>query len=67
MLDPEESPGEIKSREVGAGIRKLDCPLLQVRTVAFRTLSLWLCSAQLLKQQLAEYTSCLALARSPPA
>ena len=33
-------------------------------TVASRTLSLWLRSAQLLKQQLAEHTSCLALAGS---
>ena len=30
--------------------RELDHSLLQVSTVAFRTLTLWLCSAQLLKQ-----------------
>ena len=35
-------------------------------TAASRTLSLWLYSAQLLKQQLVEYTSCFALAGSPP-
>ena len=29
VLDPQESPGEIKSREV-AGLRKLDCPFLQL-------------------------------------
>ena len=34
-------------------------------TVPSRTLSLWLCSEQLLKQQLAEYASCFALAGSP--
>ena len=35
-------------------------------TVAFRTLSLWPCSTQLLKEQLAKYISCFALAGSPP-
>ena len=33
--------------------------------LVFRTLSLGLCSAQLLKEQVAEYTSCFALPRSP--
>ena len=36
--------------------------LPQVPTAALRTLSLRLCSAQLLKEQVAEYTSCFALA-----
>ena len=35
-------------------------------TVAIRTLPLWLCSAQLMKQQLVKYASCFALAGSPP-
>ena len=30
MLDPHESPGDIKSREVEPGLRKLDNPLLQL-------------------------------------
>ena len=39
-LDPQDSPGEIKSREVELGShRELDNLLLQVSTVAFRTLS----------------------------
>ena len=33
--------------------------------LVFQTLSLGLCSAQLLKEQVAEYTSCFALLRSP--
>ena len=43
---------------------ELDYVLLQVSTVAFRTLSLPLCSTQLLKQQSAESPSCFALAGS---
>ena len=43
---------------------ELDYLLLQVSTVAFRTLSLCLCSTQLLKQQSAECTSCFSLAES---
>ena len=43
---------------------ELDYLLLQVSTVAFRTLSLRLCSTQLLKQQSAECPSCFALAGS---
>ena len=35
-------------------------------TVASQTLSLWLCSTQPVKQQLAKYTSCFTLAWSPP-
>ena len=35
-------------------------------TVALRTLSLRLCSAQLLKQQVVKYANCFALAGSPP-
>ena len=30
MLDPQDSPGDIKSREVESGLRKLDNPLLQL-------------------------------------
>ena len=30
MLDPQESPGDIKSREVESGLRKQDNPLLQL-------------------------------------
>ena len=37
----------------------------QVSTVALRTLALWLCSAQLLKEQSAKYTSRFAMAGSP--
>ena len=66
MLDPQESPGEIKSREaeLGSEICTVLC-FSCYSTAVLRTLSLWLCSAQQLKQQLAEYTSCFALARSP--
>ena len=58
---PIESSGEIKRTEVELGF-----PLLQVSTATFQTLSLCLCSAQLLKQQLTKYTSCFALVGSPP-
>ena len=37
-----------------------------LQQLVFRALSLWLCSAQLLKEQVEEYTSCFALAGSPP-
>ena len=57
VLDPQESPEEIKSREVeqggGAELRKLDFFCFGCySTAVLRTLSLWLCSTQQLKQQL---------------
>ena len=36
-------------------IRQLNNPLLHISTATFRTLPLWLCATQLLKQQLAKY------------
>ena len=44
-------PGEIKRREA---LTELDCLLLHVSTVAFRTLSLRLCSAQLVDRAITE-------------
>jgi len=67
--DPQESPGDAKSREVELhGLSESWTSLCFGRspTVALRTLSLGLGFAQLLKQQLAKYTSCFSMARSPP-
>ena len=67
VLDPQERPGDIKSREMELGSESWTTLCFSCSsTVALRTLSLWLCSTQLLKQQLAKYSSCLALAGSPP-
>ena len=55
VLDPQDSPEEIKSREVGAGLRKLDLSFASVvpqQQCYGSTLSLLLFSAQQLKQQL---------------
>ena len=65
VLDPQESPEEIKSSEVelSSEFWTVFCFSCSA-TAVLRTLSLWLCSAQQLKQQLAEYTSCFAMVRS---
>ena len=61
------SPGEMKRREVELGPhRQLEYLLLQFSKVALWTLSVWLYSAQLLKQQLAKCTSCVARAGPLP-
>ena len=66
MLDPQENPEEIKSRDVELGSESWTTFCFSFSSTAvLRTLSLCHCSAQQLKQQLAEYTSCFALARSP--
>ena len=66
-LEPQESPGEIKSMEVELGSESWTTLCFScTSTVASRTLSLWLCSAQLLKEQLAKCTSCFPLAGSSP-
>ena len=67
-LASRQSAEELNRREVELGSHiRMDCgfvfPLRFSSAVAFWTLSLWLCSAQLLKQQPA-YTSRLALASS---
>ena len=52
-LDPQESPEEIKSREVELGSESWTSSVsVYYSTSVLRILSLWLCSAQHLKQQL---------------
>ena len=62
----QQSPGEIKGRELELGSRReLDNPLLQLfLSSCFSDTVFGLCSAQLLKQQLVKYTSCFAQAGS---
>ena len=59
------SPGEVKSREVELGSHSwTDCLAAQLFLDSY-SLDIRLCSAQLLKQQMAEYTSCFALGGVP--
>ena len=67
-LDSQESPGEIKRREVELGSHsRMDCLAAEMflnSCFSGHSLSDLICSAQLLKQQLAKYISCFALAGS---
>ena len=66
----DRSPGEIKRREVELGSHRwVDCIALLLSAssaASFWTLIMRLCSALLLKQQSAKYTSYFPLAGSPP-
>ena len=63
-----QSPGEIKSREVELAHSWTVCLVAELflSTSLSDTVHLWLCSTQLLKQQLVKYTSCFVLVGSPP-
>ena len=67
VRDPQESPGESKSREVELGSESWTCLLLQLflNSCATDIILVTLCSAQQLKQQLWSTLVHYAMARSP--
>ena len=64
VLDPQESPGEIKSREVELGSESWIYLLLQLFPNSSATDIVFVLRTAV-ETAIAEYTSCFAMARSP--